>query len=421
MAHYRHLLILLLLPATMIFGQSINGRVTSSVYFFERADTKEASSVNATGYHYANLNLNYENFSLRTSLNADNFFNFDAPARLRVYNLYIESRKLFNIATVRIGRQPIFNSVLGGNFDGVMVDLNYSQVGLKAYYGGNVPAYQKLEFTDDLSNDFVLSGELSTSIIPGVFVAAGYTDKNFKTSSYSALRLDENFNPINVLIWEKSNQFKLLHGRLNIGLVEDFMLSTKYEYDLNYKTTSRVEANLVNTSVENLLLEGYVNYREPRVRYNSIFAVFDFANQMEYELGGTYSFNPQLNLFVRGGLVQYNDDNSGRITVGLGTSHGTVSYRKTFGYAGELDAISVYGAKSFFDGLVTPTVGITYASYKLSADSEKNDLLTFLAGVNFRSLRYLSFDIQAQYLKNKIYKDDLRAIFKVNYWFNSIL
>jgi len=32
----------------------------------------------------------------------------------------------------------------------------------------------------------------------------------------------------------------------------------------------------------------------------------------------------------------------------------------------------------------------------------------------------LSFDIQGQYLNNKIYKDDWRLFFKLNFWFNTI-
>ena len=42
------------------------------------------------------------------------------------------------------------------------------------------------------------------------------------------------------------------------------------------------------------------------------------------------------------GNVQYKDENSQRIGIGLSTIYGNINYRKTFGYAGELDAVSVY-------------------------------------------------------------------------------
>ena len=87
-----------------------------------------------------------------------------------------------------------------------------------------------------------------------------------------------------------------------------------------------------------------------------------------------------------------------------------------------MDAISVYSAYSIMDGLITPSVGLSYISYKLSKDDvSKNNLITLLAGCNYRPWKLLSFDLQGQFMNNKIYKDDFRLFFKVNYWFNTIL
>ena len=116
--------------------------------------------------------------------------------------------------------------------------------------------------------------------------------------------------------------------------------------------------------------------------------------------------------------VQYKSENSQRVGIGLSTPYGNINYRKTLGYAGELDAVSLYSGYTFFDGLLTPSVGLSYTSYKLSPDAETNNLTTLLVGTNIRPFRTLSFDLQGQYMDNKIYKDDLRVFFKLNYWFN---
>ena len=121
------------------------------------------------------------------------------------------------------------------------------------------------------------------------------------------------------------------------------------------------------------------------------------------------------------GNVEYEDDNSQRLTLGFNTVYGNVSFRKTFGYAGELDAISVYSAKTLLEGALTPSVGLSYTSYKLSEDSETNSLVTLLGGVNVRPWKSISFDLQAQYLNNKIYQNDFRIMFKFNHWFNTNL
>jgi hypothetical protein len=113
-------------------------------------------------------------------------------------------------------------------------------------------------------------------------------------------------------------------------------------------------------------------------------------------------------------------ENASRFTISANTSFGSLSYRKSLGYAGELNALSLYFAKSLFEGLITPSAGIAITSYKMTKDSETNNLTTIMGGLNIRAIRWLSFDIQAQYLNNKIYKNDLRMFFKANYWFNTI-
>jgi hypothetical protein len=64
-------------------------------------------------------------------------------------------------------------------------------------------------------------------------------------------------------------------------------------------------------------------------------------------------------------------------------------------------------------------VGLSFTGYKLSDDSEKNNLTSLLAGLNFRPWRELSLDLQGQYMDNQIYKNDFRFLIKANYWFNT--
>ena len=104
--------------------------------------------------------------------------------------------------------------------------------------------------------------------------------------------------------------------------------------------------------------------------------------------------------------MQYKDENSQRIGIGLSTIYGNINYRKTFGYAGELDAVSVYSGYTFLDGLVTPSVGLSYTNYKLNPDAEANSITTLLVGANIRPFRMLSFDLQGQYMDCLLYTSD---------------
>ncbi|MDY0082401.1 MAG: hypothetical protein RBR74_04405 [Ignavibacteriaceae bacterium] len=414
------ILVFLLAINTIVFAQNINGRFSSSVYTFERYDSLNSSENYVRAYEMLNLNLNYDKFSVRSYMNLETDLTKEqiSDPRLRFYNLYLEARDLLNIATVKVGRQPIINNVIGGLFDGGSVTLKHSDYKLNAFYGGNVPAYQKLEITNNIKDNFIMGGKFTTTVIPNSQLSVGYVNKNFKPDSYFADRLDPNLNLIEVEIENKSNQYQFVTGELNYTMPEIVQAFFRYDYDLNFNQSSRFEFDARTEAVKDLGLNVYYNFREPKIRYNSIFSVFDYGNTHEVELGADYKINRMITVIGKFGNVQYKDENSQRIGIGLSTSYGSVNYRKTFGYAGELDAVSLYSGYTLFDGLLTPSVGLSYTNYKLSPDAESNSITSLLVGTNIRPFRMLSFDLQGQYMDNKIYKNDLRLFFKLNYWFN---
>ena len=405
----------------MISAQNLNGSISSSFYTFERFDTLKTSDTFIRNFETLSLNFNYNKISVRTRMNFEtNLSNaLDSDPRMRFYNLYLEAREIFDVFTLKLGRQPLFTPVAGGLYDGVNLKFRYSGISITGFYGGNVPAYQKLEMTKDLSNDYVLGGKFEVNFLEHFNLGLSYIDKNFKPLDFTALRLDANLNLIQVLIEQKSNQYKFLTAEASYFLNEKVNIDTRYEYDLNFNTTSKFEVSGRVQATDELGIDAYYNYREPKIRYNSIFSVFDYGNSQEMESGVDYKLSKDITIFGKYGNVIYDDDSSQRLNIGATTTYGSFSYRKTFGYAGELDAVSVYTAHTFANGFITPSVGIALTNYKLSPDSDVNTITSLLGGVNLRPWTYLSFDLQGQYFNNKIYKDDFRILFKVNYWFNT--
>ncbi len=407
----------------IVASQNINGRFSSSIYAFERFDSVDVSTNHIRSFQLLNLNINQDMFSIRTNLNLENDFSEkqkDDP-RLRLYNLYLEARDLFNIATIKLGRQPVFNSVAGGVFDGGTISLKKDATKFTAYFGGNVPAYQKLEMTDDISNDYIFGGKFVTTAITDFQIGFSYVNKNFKPYKYTATRYDADMNPIQVEIENNSNKYE--YASVELGYLSKNLLevNTRFDYDMNYDQASRFEVDARYIKIENVGINLYYNYREPMIRYNSIFSVFDYGNTQEIEGGIDYKFSNYLTVLGKFANVTYKDDNSQRISVGAVTTYGSLNYRKNLGYAGEMDAISLHTAYTLMKGLITPSLGLSYTSYKLSEDAEKNNLTALLAGINFRPFKLISFDLQGQYMDNKLYKNDLRLFFKVNYWFNTNL
>jgi len=389
---------------------------------FERFDTTDVSDNYVRAYQMLNLNINEGNFSLRTSMNLESDLSADIEGdpRVRVYNLYLEGRNLLDMFTVKLGRQPLITNVAGGLFDGANVDLKLSNYKLTGFYGGNVPDYQKLKLIDNWGDNYIVGGRFTALPFEDLQLSLGYIKKNYKRQDYWAVRLDEDLNPINTLIRNNSNQYQYLSAEASYIKSKLFDIDTRIEYDVNLEELSKVELNASYYQIEDLSLDLYYNYREPRVKYNSIFSVFDYGNTQEIELGGSYKLSSLFTVSGRFGEVVFRDsENSGRITLGMYSSYGSITYRKNLGNAGELDALSVYSAYTLFEGILTPSIGLSFTGYKLSDDSETNNLTSLLAGLNFRPWRELSLDLQGQYMDNKIYKNDFRFLIKANYWFNT--
>ena len=406
---------------TFLFPQNLNGRFTSALYTFERFDTVNNSNTYARTFQMLYLTFGKDNVSLKSYLNLEGDVSESQTydPRLRFYNLYVDVRKLFDVVYLKFGRQPLFNSIGGGVFDGISLGVKYKGFDVNGYYGGNVPPYQKLNFTDDLSNDFVAGGKITLYTIKNTRIALKYINKNFKSIKYTISRLSPEFetNP-NYVINNSSEQYEYATAEVSYDQPKMFRVDTKLDYDLNFNTASRFEVIARYDEIENLGISAYYNFREPRIRYNSIFSVFDFQNSQEVEIGGDYLIDKTYKIIGKFGNVSYTDESSQRVSLGVSSPWGTLMGRKTFGYAGELSSVSVYTARSFFEGLLTPSLSLAYTNYKLSSDVDSNDLVTILLGLNYRPIRTLSFDAQGQYLNNKIYKDDFRLLVKLNYWFN---
>ena len=410
--------------SAVVYSQNINGRFSSSLYTFERFDTAGTSKTYARTFQMLSLNFGKQNVWLRTNLNLEGEISEDLVnnPRLRFYNLYLDARNIWNLLSFKLGRQPLFNSIAGGVFDGATLGLKYEDFKLKVYYGGNVPAYQELKLTDSWKDDYVLGGEFTVYVLQDLRIALKYINKNFKSQSYEAVRLDPTLlNRDTILVENKSHQYEFLSGEISFDKPDLFIIDARYDYDMNYQTTSKLELSGRYEEVDNLGITFYYNYREPRIRYNSIFSVFDYGNTWEIEGGVDYRIANAYTVIGKFANVSYKEETSQRLTLGLSSPYGTLTGRKSFGYAGELDAISLYTAFTTLEGLITPSLGLSFTSYKQSVTSLRNELLTIMTGFNLRPWRAVSFDFQGQYLNNKIYKNDWRLFFKLNFWFNSNL
>jgi hypothetical protein len=287
-------------------------------------------------------------------------------------------------------------------------------------YGGILPNYQKLSF-DDFGKSYIVAGSISTTALKDFYFSAGYSKKNYKAEDYYAFRLDEKFDPIMYLIHKNSQTFEYLRGKAEYTCPNNsFNIRTKYEFDLNFFKTSKVELESDYAFNENWSASVYGNYREPRVRYNSIFSVFNYGNTKEVEGGLVYRMEGQ-SVTARAGYVKFQDESSLSLNAFYSCPLGSLGVRKTFSDAGELQSAYLQHAHSHLDGLITPSILVSFTQFKLEKNADKNNLLSVLAGVNVKPWKTFSVDLQGQYLDNPVYKNDIRFLIKLNYWFHQQL
>ncbi len=409
-------LIFLLIPA-LLFSQNLNLRLTTTAYMWQRQEAPEISTNHLRAYQLAQLTLSKGNLSLHAFANLSNDFRekqTDDP-RLRFYNFYVNWRNIFNRFNLKFGRLAVYSGVGVGTIDGAYINARISKFLSANVYGGFLmPQDQKFALNDDPKNNFMFGGQLKFSR-SSLYASLSYFNQHRKSKVYEALRADSLGDVFVKEINLTSAQYQIVSGDLSYEF-SNFEVYSRVDYDINKVKFSRFEISAGVNLVERLKLSAGYDYRDPRIPANSIFSVFNYGVTKEIEAGVHYKISPTLRVYVGFSNVRYVDDKAQRIVLGFDAGYGSVNFAKRLGYAGELDGISAQVYYPMFNNKFIPNASLSFASYKLWDGGEKHKSLVLSLGGNLKLNNAISFDVQSQYIQNKIYKSDFRVFFKFNYW-----
>jgi len=417
------ILIMLIVPLSGALSQSINGRLVTSGYSWERHEGDNKSSTQFRAAETVQLNIGKDDLVLHTYFQGSNDFGSsvtDDP-RLRFYNLYLEQKNLFGLADIKVGRIPVFSGMAMGAIDGASVKLKPldGNVFILGYFGGLTPIDQSLKITKDIDKNYMAGFQVGTYYIPNTAVTLGFMTRHRKPQNFYALRTDTMFNTYEILIENNSGQesFVSLDANYSKGM---FSAYGKTDYDINTWHIYRGEINLRYNIDKSIGLAIDYMHREPRTAYNSIFSIFTQKNTDEFGGGVDYLLMNKYNLFARYSYVKYEDENTSRLTLGANSALGAISYSRNFGYVGDLDALSLDVLYPLFNRKVIVQGGLSYVTYKYK-DDEAKDATSILLGASFKPTRAISCDLQGQMMFNDVYKSDFRIYFKFGYSFFSKL
>jgi hypothetical protein len=415
----------LLLCTSGAFGQLVNGRLVTSFYAWEQYDTVGTSSTILRAYQLAQFSVAYGDFSVHTYLQGamNGTSEFGDLGIVRAYNLYARWSNIGRVLDVSLGRQAVYAGVGTGTIDGMLLrgTLLDKQLFLTAYGGATVRSDFR-GVRDNWKDNYNTGAQVLFRSRGGLRLGASYMNRHLERQEYETLRTrDTTFAAYPYQVAPESQAEQYLSGDVAYARGKAFSIYGRYDYDLNFSRTSRVEGGARVNLTERLTLLGDYFYRVPRVAYNSIFSAFVANAVSEIEGGLEYAFLPRLRAFARLAWVSYEGDDSKRWTVGLNNAYGSISYSGSDGYAGQLQSLSVWGSYPVLHNLLVPNLGVSYASYRFSAGEDRQDAISVLLGTTVRPFRTIWFDVQGQWLTNRVYSGDLRVQAKLTYWFSERL
>ncbi len=425
MRHRLVVVVLLFLSATQANAQFFTGRLTTSLYGWQGTDANAAKMNFVRGYENVQLNANSGDFSFATNLQASNDFaiKIGTDPELRLSSLVFKAKDLANILDLAVGRQYVFAGAGNGIIDGL--DLKSSFLGglvsAQAYGGYNVVDTRTLNWKKSLVNNSFFGVQVTGRPLGNLLVGLSYMNRRREPDAFTVVRLDSLLNPYLVTLSSTPYEEEYASIDANYDVLPEVNLYGRSDYDLNFERISRAELNARVGVLTSLYVTADVLHREPRIAYNSIFAVFNSNSTEEVEGGAEYLVGTVMRAYARYGYVRYRDDNSQRLTLGGSYDFLSASFTHNFGFAGDLNGIALQAAYPLQDRVFIPMISAGYGSYKISPDAETNNVLNGSLGLTYRPVSSTSANIQMQYTQNRLYNNDVRIFLNVTYWFSDKL
>lgn len=401
-------------------AQYVSGRLSTAFYGWEQFDTVGVSQQRVRAYQTAQLTVAQGDFSLTTYLQGTTNLagGFGDAGRVRFYNLFLSWTNIGKVADLHLGRQSVYAGVGVGSLDGLVARARLfdNKVTVTGFGGASVGP----EFTapSKFKDNLFLGGQVVTTALDGARIGLSYMKRQEERDPYWTLRArDTSFTPTPFYVEPYADAEELASADARYDFHEIFSVYGRYDVDVLNARTARAQGGARVQVTERLAVSADYIHRLPRVMFNSIFSAFVANSVDEIEGGVEYAFTPMLRAFGRVASVSYTDEKSARWTVGLNTGYATVAYAGNNGYAGELTSVSAQASYPLFGKVIIPTAGFSYASYRLSKESTKDDALGLILGAAVRPSSTISFDVQGQYLTNKLMQRDLRLQARFSYWF----
>lgn len=419
-----YVFIFIFLSAAEVYSQSVNLRLSTQFYSWERADSINGSEKTAHLKGYQNMLLEVSgskwSFNTLAQIDEDLVNKIGRGFDYRFYNFYLKGTNLFDVMDLKLGRQYLYSGVGRGAIDGIYLKVKAGkkrEYQFTAFGGALTPLDYTFSDYKSLDENFLAGGMFQYFGVRDFNASLSYMNKHKKPESYTAVRIDSAFMTQEILIDTDSPADQLIGIDLNYLYNKKHNFFAKAYYDINNKVFYKGEINASVVLTKELRFSAMYEYREPQISYNTIFRTFNFKQNQEIGAGIDYTFKNGVNAFGRIANVIYDDDNSLKFQLGFSHPSFGLSYTKYTGYAGFSDGAYGYYYRQLVKERLSMNAGFGFSSYRVSEyATDKTDVLSGLLGLTFRPNPQFSIDVQGQINTNRIYKYDTRVLVGINYW-----
>jgi len=294
----------------------------------------------------------------------------------------------------QLGRQFLFAGVMNGTVDGFLVSATLTKhLELKLVGGLDAPPLRKMELLKwDEGNVF-----------------GGYLAYHFPGQT----RVDLSY-------YQKARNQQTVWQQLGMAVNGKLMPELYYQAHLDF--------NLLASSIQTLRgrliyyhqkwsLSTEFNSQAPRIYEDSYFKVFELSAANQIRTGVTYQLKPvQLGLQYLLTMAEGGSNNQMLLTVG--SNWGLVGLIFQNGFGG--DNLGVYGEVQYpIIKNLTLRLYSSYYNYQRHTIDISEDATAFSGGLQYRLGNSLQIRADLQESTNTYFKNDLRGLFRLNYFFNN--
>jgi hypothetical protein len=271
---------------------------------------------------------------------------------------------------------------------------------------------------DEIDKNYMAGGQAVWTPKTDLNISLSFFDKRQLRPGYEAQRADSVGNVFALYVESSDRAYRL--GALDASWLVNAKTSlyARSDYDFHAEELARGEVSLRSEVSPRVILTANYIFRSPRLPWNSIFSAFNVEDNHEIEGGFYYQYRPALRFYGNAAGIFYSGDESTRLTVGADLKYGGVSFVHRCGYAGSLEGVNAALYYPTRNSLLLPSLQLSWASYKLDGDQpDRESLYSGAAGLLVRPWKKLTLDGQLQLLHNRYYKNDVRFVFRLQYWF----